>query len=87
MNLNINNNSERLFYLIMRDCPLTSITARRSLLETSKKDNSCEIFPYKEYKHSCYISARNKYNIQITRDIFRNFKIVTTKFLSKNLYK
>ena len=75
--LNKNNNSQynslKIYNLIIKYCPLTSITARHSL-ELSKKENSYEILPYQVLKQSNFISERNKNNIRITRDIFLRFK-------------
>ena len=70
---NSQDNSLKIHNLIMKYCPLTSITARYSL-ELSKRENSYEILPYKEKKQSNFITERNKNNIRITRDIFLRFK-------------
>ena len=72
-NNNSQDNSLKIHKLIMKYCPLTSITARHSL-ELSKRENSYEILSYQELKKSNFITARDKKNIRITRDIFLRFK-------------
>ena len=72
-NNNSQDNSLKIHNLIMKYCPLTSITARYSL-ELSKRENSYEILSYQELKKSNFITARDKNNIRITRDIFLRFK-------------
>ena len=70
------NNDIVINYILRKNCPMTSITAKQSLNNSKEQKNkiNMEIYSYKEIKKQSYIKKKENYEIKNTRELYTRFK-------------